>query len=237
MRGWQVSPAELESTLRDHPDIVDAAVIGVTIPISTIGESPRAYITKAPHSHLTETDVRTHMSTYLAAYKQLNGGIVFSDEIPRTSTGKIDRKAIKERARLEIGEVKEISIKTTVSSAFRMIRSSVLTVPYKAVGASTKSFSGKTAIEQDLCAVSKALETPFPFDSSSPTTTDSSDARTSPPSPTIASSVDSEVEGEHKVKEVSAGQRPDRFTTRQDTGVAIPRTNGDAGKYLRTISP
>jgi hypothetical protein len=230
VRGWQVSPAELESTLRDHPDIVDAAVIGVTTPISTIGESPRAYIIKVFDSKLNEMDVRTHMSKYLSAYKQLNGGIVFLDAIPRTSTGKIDRKAIKERAHKEIGESKEISINTTVTSAFRMIKNSVQTIPGETVHRPPQTFSGEAVIQQDLNAVSKALETSFPFESKSPSTSDSSNERTSPPSPTVASSVDSDVEEEHKHEEFTAAQSEDTTTAQQTRDVAAPRTNGDAGR-------
>ncbi|KAK4696726.1 hypothetical protein P7C71_g1233, partial [Lecanoromycetidae sp. Uapishka_2] len=231
VRGWQVSPAELESTLKIHPQVLDAAVIGVTIPISTIGESPRAYITRASDSTLSEIDVRTHMSTYLAAYKQLNGGIVFLDSIPRTSTGKIDRKVIKERARVEIGEMKEISIKTKISSAFHSVNhSSVQLSPHETPSLATQSFSGETAIEQDLRDVSKTLElSSFPVDSDSPTTTASSNERNFATSPTLASSVDSDVEGDNRVKFVGAAQRPDIVTAQRDTKVVVENTTGNAG--------
>ena len=117
VRGWQVSPAELEAALRDHLEILDAAVIGVLTPISVVGEAPRAYIVRTPDSQLSETEIRTYMSKCLANYKQLNGGIVFVDAIPRTSTGKVDRKALKELAKKEMVEFKEISLTTAVGSA------------------------------------------------------------------------------------------------------------------------
>ena len=45
MRGWQVAPAELESVLLAHPQIIDAAVIGIPLPDGT-GEVPRAYVVR-----------------------------------------------------------------------------------------------------------------------------------------------------------------------------------------------
>lgn len=231
VRGWQVSPAELESTLRNHPEIVDAAVIGVTIPINTIGESPRAYITKSPDSALNEADIRAHMSKYLSAYKQLNGGIVFLDSISRTSTGKIDRKTLKERARVEIGEVKDSSVKIKINSAFRTLNHSVHTFPDDTTVRATQSFSGETAVEQDLRAVSKALENAFPLDSSSPSTTNSSNERTIPPSPTIASSANSEIEGETGLNDVNAFQPLNTIPLQQKTSMTTSEATGIAGEY------
>jgi len=235
VRGWQVSPAEIESTLRDHPEIVDAAVVGVTTPISTIGESPRAYIVKASDSQVNESDVRTHISQWLSAYKQLNGGIVFLDAVPRTSTGKIDRKAIKERARVEVGEVKEISIRTKVTSAFRTVNKSVQSIPNAAVGRSTPTSSGETEIEQDLCAVSKAMDfSSFPCESSSPSTSESSNDRTSPPSPTVASSVYSDAEEGHT--EIVVTKRYEDFDGEHMGDAVAPTKSGEIGMYEYPLS-
>ena len=120
VRGWQVSPAELEAVLMIHTEVLEAAVIGTSNPNANGDtEVPRAYIVKAPESDLSESDVKTHMATYLAKYKKLDGGIVFTDRIPRTSTGKIDRKSLKERAKLES---KDAHIKTLVLTAFSSLR-------------------------------------------------------------------------------------------------------------------
>lgn len=120
VRGWQVSPAELESVLMIHTEILEAAVIGTSNPnVNGDTEVPRAYIVKVPESDLSESDVKTHMAAYLAKYKNLDGGIVFTDRIPRTSTGKIDRKSLRERAKLES---KDAHIKTLVLTAFSTLR-------------------------------------------------------------------------------------------------------------------
>ena len=118
VRGWQVSPAELESVLLIHTEILEAAVIGSVLPNSN-AEAPRAYIVKAPQSNLNEGDVKTHMAEYLAKYKTLDGGIVFTNRIPRTSTGKIDRKQLRERAKREI---KDAQAKTLILAIFSALR-------------------------------------------------------------------------------------------------------------------
>ena len=120
VRGWQVSPAELEAVLMIHTEVLEAAVIGASNPnASGDTEVPRAYIVKVPGSDLSESNVKTHMVQYLAKYKNLDGGIVFIDRIPRTSTGKIDRKSLRERAKLES---KDAHIKTLVVTAFSSLR-------------------------------------------------------------------------------------------------------------------
>lgn len=102
VRGWQVSPAELQAVLMLHPDILDAAVIGILHPKDDTTEAPRAYVVKVPGSEVDLADIKNHMSNYLARYKSLDGGVVFLDSIPKNPAGKILRKVLKERAKLEL---------------------------------------------------------------------------------------------------------------------------------------
>ena len=90
MRGWQVSPAELEGILRAHPDIVDAAVIGVKYKNS---EAPRALIVTRSES-LTEEKVKAYIAELLVSYKHLDGGVRFVESIPKSPSGKILRKLL-----------------------------------------------------------------------------------------------------------------------------------------------
>lgn len=97
-KGLQVAPAELEAFLITHPSILDAAVIGV----STAGtEAPRAYI--VPSGTITEQDVREFVKSHVADYKQLRGGVVFIDAIPKSPSGKILRKELRELAKRRLG--------------------------------------------------------------------------------------------------------------------------------------
>lgn len=99
MRGHQVAPIELEGVLLGHPNIVDAAVVGVP---SSDGqdEVPRAYVVLAPGSHgnVDEKLVKEHMSKRLARYKNCDGGVVFVPNIPKTASGKILKRVLREQA-------------------------------------------------------------------------------------------------------------------------------------------
>jgi 4-coumarate--CoA ligase len=102
VRGFQVAPAELEGVLFDHPDIIDAAVIGVQKSAED-SELPRAYVVKRPSSTLTEADVFKFCAERLARYKNLEGGIVFTDLIPKNASGKFLKNVLRERAKKEMG--------------------------------------------------------------------------------------------------------------------------------------
>ncbi|KAK1754532.1 4-coumarate--CoA ligase-like 7 [Echria macrotheca] len=101
VKGNQVAPAELEAVLLESPDVADVAVIGVTI---DGGELPRAYVVKDPRSKATEKDIAEWMKGRVAYYKQLKGGVVFTDIIPKNPSGKILRAKLRERAKQEVGD-------------------------------------------------------------------------------------------------------------------------------------
>lgn len=95
VRGWQVSPTEVESTLLQHPDINDAAVIGVQLP-GGAGEVARAYVVCKPTTRLSEDAVKSFAGQTLAKYK-IPEEVVFVESIPKNSTGKILRHVIREK--------------------------------------------------------------------------------------------------------------------------------------------
>jgi 4-coumarate--CoA ligase len=85
VRGFQVAPPEIEGLLLDHGDIVDCAVIGLKAASNDDTERPRAYVVRRPGSGITEEEVKGIVKRNLAAYKQLTGGVVFLDEIPKSA--------------------------------------------------------------------------------------------------------------------------------------------------------
>lgn len=89
----QVAPAELEGILREHPDILDAVVIGVSHP--KCGEVPKAFVVKRPESNITEEIIQQFVAKQVIKYKQLTGGVQFVEQIPKTATGKILRREIR----------------------------------------------------------------------------------------------------------------------------------------------
>ncbi|RDB25422.1 4-coumarate--CoA ligase-like 7 [Hypsizygus marmoreus] len=108
-KGFQVPPAELESLLLTHPDIADAAVIGVES-AKEATELPRAYVVHAnPEKVKTEAakitfqqSVRKWTQEQVARHKYLRGGVVVIDSIPKSPAGKILRRELRERAKTEL---------------------------------------------------------------------------------------------------------------------------------------
>jgi len=76
-----------------HPDIIDAAVIGV--PNEKYGEVVKACIVKKEGSDLTEEDVINFCKDRIASYKKPQS-IDFIDEVPRNASGKVLKKVLRE---------------------------------------------------------------------------------------------------------------------------------------------
>ncbi|KAK7722711.1 hypothetical protein SLS57_004916 [Botryosphaeria dothidea] len=101
-KGLQVAPAELEALLLNHADIMDAAVIGVEAEGT---EVPRAYVV-ADKNKISAKQIQEYVKSNVADYKRLRGGVVFLDAIPKSPSGKILRKDLRELAKKESLEAK-----------------------------------------------------------------------------------------------------------------------------------
>ena len=112
LQGHQVAPAELEAHLLAHTAVADCAVIQVPDPKA--GETPKAFVVRSvdagriPEAELTR-ELSNWVTDHKAAYKALRGGIEYVDIIPKSPSGKILRrmlrdaeakKGVRERARL-----------------------------------------------------------------------------------------------------------------------------------------
>lgn len=93
-KGLQVAPAELEAVLLSHPKILDAAVIGVE---QNGSEVPRAFVVVG--KKISEKEIKDFVKSKVASYKQLRGGVVFIDAIPKNPSGKILRRQLRELVR------------------------------------------------------------------------------------------------------------------------------------------
>lgn len=87
-----------------HPEIVDCAVIGVKFSRDE-SEFPRAYVVRRSGSgdKLSEENVKKYVAERLIYYKKLDGGVVFVEAIPKTASGKILKRLLREQAAKEIG--------------------------------------------------------------------------------------------------------------------------------------
>jgi long-chain acyl-CoA synthetase len=92
--GFNVYPREVEDVLRSHPDIEEAAVVGIPHPYT--GEAVKALIVVRPGAVLSVEDVMAHAARSLARFKSPSA-IEFVAELPHTSAGPMGKVA---RARL-----------------------------------------------------------------------------------------------------------------------------------------
>jgi len=90
-----VPPAELEGVLRTHPNIVDAAVIGV--PDARTGEAPLAFVVLDPdRPAVDEQNVKAFVEERVAPYKRIAAGVRFVSSLPKSAAGKILRRILKD---------------------------------------------------------------------------------------------------------------------------------------------
>jgi len=85
---------EVESVLYDHPDVMDAAVVG--IPHRVLGEEVGAVVQLTPGSTLTPEALRQYVAGRLAAFKVPARIEIRSDPLPRNPSGKILKRELKE---------------------------------------------------------------------------------------------------------------------------------------------
>lgn len=96
-KGEQVPPAMLEDVLLAHPEVDDACVIGLPDPLA--GELPRAYVVRAEGSQVTEQEVKEFVAKRVPSYMQLRGGVEFIPQIPKSPSGKILRRLLRDELR------------------------------------------------------------------------------------------------------------------------------------------
>jgi fatty-acyl-CoA synthase len=93
--GENISSIEVEGALYRHPAVLEAAV--VARPDDKWGESPCAFVTLKDGARATERDLIDHCRAILAGFK-CPRSVVFT-ELPKTSTGKVQKNVLRERAK------------------------------------------------------------------------------------------------------------------------------------------
>jgi acyl-CoA synthetase (AMP-forming)/AMP-acid ligase II len=91
--GENVFPAEVEDLLSGHEAVAEVAVFGVDD--EKFGQRLKAVVVVRDGANLSEDDVKKHVKANLAAYK-VPRDVEFMDELPRTSTGKVLKRELKD---------------------------------------------------------------------------------------------------------------------------------------------
>jgi fatty-acyl-CoA synthase len=91
--GENVFPREVEDLLADHPDVDEAAVVGV--PDEGWGQRLAAFVVTRPGAQLDEAAVKRHVKDNLAGYK-VPRDVRFLDALPRNATGKVLKRELAE---------------------------------------------------------------------------------------------------------------------------------------------
>ena len=91
--GENIYPAEVESALCDHPDVAEAAVIG--IPDDKWGEAVKAVVVMKPGKQATATDIVNFTRERIAGFKTPKS-VDFLEALPRNPSGKILRRNLRD---------------------------------------------------------------------------------------------------------------------------------------------
>jgi 4-coumarate--CoA ligase len=92
----QVAPAELEDVIQSHSAVLDAAVVGA--PDEAAGEVPMAFVVLRDSATLEAGELMQYVAARVAPHKKVRA-VEFVDQIPKSPTGKILRRVLKERVR------------------------------------------------------------------------------------------------------------------------------------------
>ncbi|KAK8655588.1 hypothetical protein V6N13_108162 [Hibiscus sabdariffa] len=100
-KGFQVAPAELEAILLTHSSVEDAAV--VPLPDEEAGEIPAACVVMNPNAKESERDIMDYVASNVAHYKKVRV-LQFVDTIPKSPSGKIMRRLLKDKMMETLGK-------------------------------------------------------------------------------------------------------------------------------------
>jgi len=92
--GVKIPPTEVEEVLLKHPNVAEAAYVGIVDEHG--GQIPTLFVVPKEGKTVTRQEIRSFLSQSLADFK-MPRKIEFLDSIPKTGSGKIDRKRLKER--------------------------------------------------------------------------------------------------------------------------------------------
>ena len=90
--GENVYCVEVEAVLHDHPDVTEVAVVGISEPV--MGERVCAVVVPRDAAQPVLAELRAFAAEHLAGFK-CPEALWVTDELPKTATGKVDKKALR----------------------------------------------------------------------------------------------------------------------------------------------
>ena len=118
VKGIGVAPAELEDLLLGHPKIEDVAVLGIKDDYA--GELPKAYVVLKDGmkgSKGVEGELKKYVMERKVRHKHIDGGIEFVPVIPKSASGKILRRVLRDQSN---NAGKSATIKTQVEAKAKL---------------------------------------------------------------------------------------------------------------------
>lgn len=99
--GENIGCQEVEAVIYEHPAVAECAVFGV--PDVRLGESVAAVVTVRPGAVVTVGDIRTHVAEHMARFKVPEHVWIRTEALPRTASGKIFKRALRDAAVAQLG--------------------------------------------------------------------------------------------------------------------------------------
>lgn len=93
-RGYRIEAGEVESAIYRHPQVLETAV--VPVPDDDIGNRIRAFVVTRDGGVVEASEIQQHCARFLPSY-MVPGDVAFLQALPKTSTGKVDKKALAAR--------------------------------------------------------------------------------------------------------------------------------------------
>jgi acyl carrier protein len=147
VRGFRVEPSEIESVLREHPDVADAAVLAVD-------EGPddvRLVAYFAPQTASVD-DVRGHVAEWLPEM-MIPASFIPLDALPLTPSGKLDRVALQERSIAGMDEASSyVAPRSAVEEAVAAVWADVLDLDRVSVEADFFGLGGHSLLATQVVA-------------------------------------------------------------------------------------
>ena len=92
--GFNIYPSDLEAELEQHPEVAEAAVVGV--PSRAWGETPVGYVVLRPNASITKEALLTWVNARLGKTQRL-ADLLFIDDLPRNEIGKTLKRQLREQ--------------------------------------------------------------------------------------------------------------------------------------------